>query len=430
MAYPVQNRKKCSYVLVSLRRRFIKKHISSFPKVPSHYCRKSTNYEYLPSDLNLQKMYECYLQRCQEENRLPEKLWLYRQVFKNDFYLKFHTPRKDMCDKCFRFQNSCEEEKNELRDEYEQHLKRKVSAREFHDKFKEDAIAKNIHFIEFDLEAIRYCPSSNAKAIFYKRRLAVYNLTVYNVGTKEATCFMWHEGMAGRGSDEVASCLYMYFRQHCDGKPFVLMSDTCGGQNRNVNISAMLLYSVQSLDIPKIDHCYFEPGHSMMECDSVHAHIERCSKNINIFDPVGWYTVVRMSSKQSKYTVVEMGREDIFSFKAVSSTLIKNRKVDTEGNNVNWLKISWQQYRKTDTNNIFFKYDKDLEEFKAVQIIRRQSRKNELPKLTQCFTEPKSIKIEKYSDMLDLCNKGIIPSHYHDFYKSLRTSDLDDESDN
>lgn len=90
----------------------------------------------------------------------------------------------------------------------------------------------------------------------------------------------------------------------------MLASDTCGGQNRNVNITAMFLYAVQTLDIEIIDHFFFEPGHSQMECDSVHAHIESASKNIEIFDPSGWYTVVRMASKNGKYDVHEMAKKN------------------------------------------------------------------------------------------------------------------------
>ena len=41
----------------------------------------------------------------------------------------------------------------------------------------------------------------------------MYNFTVYNVGNREATCCMKHEGIADRGSNEVVSCLYKYLEQ-------------------------------------------------------------------------------------------------------------------------------------------------------------------------------------------------------------------------
>lgn len=50
---------------------------------------------------------------------------------------------------------------------------------------KDLALAGECHLLKFDLESVRYCPAIEAKTIFYKRRLAIYNLTVYNAATKK-----------------------------------------------------------------------------------------------------------------------------------------------------------------------------------------------------------------------------------------------------
>jgi len=57
----------------------------------------------------------------------------------------------------------------------------------------------------------------------------------------------------------------------------------------------MVLYAAQKFDIPVITQNFFEPRHSVMECDSVHAHIENAAKNMNIYDPSEWYTVVQLA---------------------------------------------------------------------------------------------------------------------------------------
>ena len=41
----------------------------------------------------------------------------------------------------------------------------------------------------------------------------MYNLSVYSLGTGEATFYMWDEIVAKKGACEVASCLMMYIRQ-------------------------------------------------------------------------------------------------------------------------------------------------------------------------------------------------------------------------
>ena len=59
----------------------------------------------------------------------------------------------------------------------------------------------------FDLEQVLYLPKSQRSELFYKRRLANYNFTVYNLATKERICFLSHEGQARRGANEIASNL-------------------------------------------------------------------------------------------------------------------------------------------------------------------------------------------------------------------------------
>lgn len=85
------NRKRCD----ELQKDVIRAHIQSFPKVPSHYSRNTSTCEFLPHDLSLNIMYKNYVEYC-EANAMPtEKLWLYREIFKKEFNLKFHQPRKD-----------------------------------------------------------------------------------------------------------------------------------------------------------------------------------------------------------------------------------------------------------------------------------------------------------------------------------------------
>lgn len=424
--YFVENSKrgKCESVnkIPEIAKNFIKSHINSFPRVPSHYTRKDTSKEYLEKDLNLQTMYELYVEKCVQEEVRPEKCWLYRNIFKNEFNISFHKPRKDICDTCYVFNHSTVEEKEISNESYQKHMDRKSVARKMKNDAKIKAVAGECTLIEFDLEAVCYTPATNAKALFYKRRLAVYNFTVLNVAQKEATCYMWHEGTANRGSNEIASCLWKYLNINANGKEVVLFSDTCGGQNRNANMAAFCLYAVNHLDIPVINHMFFEPGHSQMEVDNIHAQIEKAKKNVDIYDPSGWYTLIRAACKKNPYIVHEIDQADIKNFAALKSEMIKNKNIDINGDVVNWLKITWLQFRKNDTAHIFFKYDKGETEFKKIEIVRQRSRKSmnviNAP-LEEAYTEPIPINKEKKQNLMELCQKGIIKSQYHQFYASL-----------
>lgn len=68
-----------------------------------------------------------------------------------------------------------------------------------------------------------------------------------------------------------------------------------------------------------------------MECDSVHAHIENAAKNVNIYDPSGWYTVVQMASKKRRYEVKEMNQSDFVDFVNLRKYFIKNKKITLTG---------------------------------------------------------------------------------------------------
>ena len=58
-------------------------------------------------------------------------------------------------------------------------------------------------------------------------------------------------------------------------KEITLYSDTYGGQNRNKHIVAAFLYVInKENNIQTIYHNFFEPGHSQMESDSIHAQVE------------------------------------------------------------------------------------------------------------------------------------------------------------
>jgi hypothetical protein len=108
----------------------------------------------------------------------------------------------------------------------------------------------------------------------------MYNFTVYELKTRDATNYMWTENEAGRGSNEIASALWLKLNDE-DRKGsvnrIVLFSDTCAGQNRNKTMSTMLmLFLKQCTNVSIIEQKYFESGHSQMECDSVHSTIEQC----------------------------------------------------------------------------------------------------------------------------------------------------------
>ena len=91
---------------------------------------------------------------------------------------------------------------------------------------------KTFHVASFDLEAVLYTPCSEVSTLYYKRKLASYNLSVYAHNNGKGHCYMWDESHAKRGSCEIATCLLLYLRSLPKTvEDVTFYSDTCSGQN-------------------------------------------------------------------------------------------------------------------------------------------------------------------------------------------------------
>lgn len=155
---------------------------------------------------------------------------------------------------------------------------------------------------------------------FYKRKLATYNFTVFDLRTKEGSCYMWDESVAKRGSSEIASCLWLWL-EHLPAtvKRVTLYSDSCSGQNRNINMTGMMLAAVNCLPLEQIDHKFPQSGHTEMEVDCMHAVVERKSHSAEIFVPRDWVTIASVAKTSGQpYRVRTMTNSDFIDFKSVS----------------------------------------------------------------------------------------------------------------
>lgn len=128
-------------------------------------------------------------------------------------------------------------------------------------------------------------PASDASQMYYSMKLCAFNLTVYEAAPpNKAYCFAWTEVNAQRGSSEIGTALFEWFKTISkDVTEVNLYSDTCSGQNRNQYVAALFLYMVQNTHLERIQHNFLEKGHSYMEVDSMHSAIGNAKKNIAIY---------------------------------------------------------------------------------------------------------------------------------------------------
>ena len=410
------------------KRKEVRAHINSFPCMESH-CRSQTERKYLEASLNVRKMYDMYKKSAHD----PVKENIYRQIFNEHFNLAFHRPKKDFCKLCATYSNMSTEEKSAMQEEFDKHHSRKDGVRALKTEIKQRCIADARHVaVTFDLEQVLYSPKVNVSSLFYKRKLSCYNLTIYNLATGDVSCYMWHEGIGGRGSDEMASCVYDYIQSLPECTEHVyLFSDTCGGQNRNIQMSAALLRACQALaNIQTITQYMTESGHSQMECNSVHSTIERACRNIDAFTPLEYYTIVRTARRSQPYAVKVMTVCDFKNMKALVSTYVKNRSKFIDGSAVNWMKTKVLSYKKDAPGVIEMSYDYDgpVNELLVTQAQGRRSRHpptviNMEADLDPLRTKPPAISKAKYNDLISLCDSLAIPRKHHHFYQSLVCSE-------
>lgn len=421
---------------------FANEHIDSFPAVPSHWCRKDTKKIYLESILNREKMYDLYKQHCSDNDQAPLSKTTYKELLikKN---IEFHKPRKDQC-WCHRFEQLPEEEKAEKQQEYDIHIRRKKEAMKEKDndgtKAKEDP---TFLCVNFDLEAVLYCPLFFSKPVFYKRKLASFNFTIYEVATKQGHCFFWPEYEGNRGANEVATCIQKFIKSvPPEVTHLVLYSDCCPGQNRNSIVATMFLSTIISpeCNIDTIDYKFLESGHTYMECDSMHATIENASETSKICLPNDWENVITLARKNKPYKLNVMDHSDFVDFKQYRVGFLPTILKSTDGTQLQWAKIKWLRFKRSTPSKFFFKEEYSDENFKEVEVKKLSTRgsmraaessPSELP--PRAYRSQIPISAVKQRDLLELCKSGVIPLAYHDFYKNLpvlkKNSRTVDESD-
>jgi len=80
-----------------------------------------------------------------------------------------------------------------------------------------------------------------------------------------------------------------------------------------------MLYAMHHHEnVKKINHKFFERGHSEMEADSIHSSVERAKKSTKVYHPLQWDTVVSMARKKNLYIVIPLSFRDFYDLKKLS----------------------------------------------------------------------------------------------------------------
>lgn len=419
---------QCNSRLPSGVKESVRDHINLFETIESHYCRKESSKTYLPSSLNIKKMYDLYKVYCSENAIKVASECIYRQIFCREFNISFFIPKKDQCGICTKYKNCNDIERLEMQDQYDLHLQNKNLARESKEKDKERAKQEEKFCTAvFDLQQVLPCPKIEVGEAYYKRKLSTFNFTVYDIGKKECFCYMWYEVIASRGACEIGSCLYKFLINKINSgfTEFSLYSDNCAGQNHNRFVYCLFVYLSKKFNVI-IRHSFLETGHTQNEGDSAHSVIERASKNIPVYTPSQWCTLVRTACRKSPYKVTEISQEDVFDLKHLLESNTINWDKDSDNQKVQWQRIKIVHVDPESPTTLFFKYNFSENVFSKINLEQKGRRNrsfSENYKLRILRCTPIPVTKEKYDNLVFFCDKKSIPSEYHDFYRNLPHSE-------
>lgn len=409
--------------------KFITDIIERLPKYISHYTREKNNDAlYLELGMTISKIYNLYMEEFEKKYGKTKKcvsLSKVRNIFITKFNLRCKPAKHDTCNKCDMFNIQLS---NRLNPQYEQidlqHKTHVNLAEGLRQQMEKDfATAKNNpkrECLTFDLEKTLPLPRIPTNVVFYKRQLWVYNSGIHVASTDTGYCNVWVEGEAGRGAQEVGSCLIHHIDNFLDPtvEDLILWSDSCGGQNRNIKLTLILKVTLDAHPrLQTISLRYLEPGHTFLPNDTDFSNIEsRLRRHQRIYTLQEYMDVMKHCKKKNPLKVIRM--ENFVSSKILEKNIV-NRKIFKNNEKVNWLKTKEILLKKDDTT-IYMRtsFEKDFNELDINKKVKKEVVLINKSQLQPLWPKGKAIAQAKLDDIKSLL--VYIPLDCQEFYKSLR----------
>lgn len=267
-----------------------------------------------------------------------------------------------------------------------------------------------------------HTPQGKTSIFYYKRKLGVYNFTIYDIGHHEGFCFVYDQTMATKGPNEVGSFVWYFIElKVAKGiRKFVFYSDNCPSQNRNRFLLAMYVLAAARFNV-EIRHVFLEKGHTQNEGDSMHSVIERKCNGHDIYSVHQWISLIKTAkrSKTNPYKVVEVNQDMVFDFKDLVSK--QNWDKDVNKVTVPWSKIRMVSSTGSDPGMLRYHLTLDGEGSLLSTKSKSAGRPVNLETfaLKKAYTDLLPITDVKYRDLNEMCDKNAVPQEYHSYYRQL-----------
>lgn len=343
------------------KEKFIIDLIKSIPKYVSHYCREVSSSKYLGSEWDLAKLHRLCTSLWSEKNpnQSPVSISKFTEVF-NRFNLKFKGRNKDTCNICDVL-DMRRKAGDDVKEMIDKHHDKALSLRKLMFQDLEAAVNDDsLEVLTFDFQKVQPLPRLETNLVYYLRKLSHLNFGIHSGKMKQGFFYPWLENQAGRGADQVGSCLRHHITEFVKTpvKTLIMYSDCCGGQNRNYKLCLILkkiLDEHPSLNTIKLR--FLQSGHSFLPNDQEFGHYERLiQKQQQIELPSDYVNLMKEAhSHAKKIQVVEMKHNNF-----VASTPLKKlvvlRKQTKEKEKVEYMKTHQIKMLKENPSELFFQY--------------------------------------------------------------------------
>ncbi|CAG9836534.1 unnamed protein product [Diabrotica balteata] len=123
----------------------------------------------------------------------------------------------------------------------------------------------------FDYMANISLPTIKVQEKYDLRQLCVYPFVIHNSNKDPATFYLYHQGVAGKGSNEVCFFLKKSIDENVPANvdEVYLYTDICTGHNKNYTMIRLLMQPTDSGRFKKVVYRLPIRGHSYLPCDRV-----------------------------------------------------------------------------------------------------------------------------------------------------------------
>nr|CAH7727940.1 unnamed protein product [Callosobruchus chinensis] len=384
-------------------------HIRKFPAESSHYSRTANPHKlYLSPVLNMSIMYRLYLEECTNE-KLPQEYFVkkssYANIFNTKFNLSFRKPKSDVCSTCETGSSDSEHKENAETAFKQQQIDRQRARTD-----------PAVCYLTMDLQQTMPLPKLIVSKAFYLRQLWFYNFGIHAITSQTEIPYMqtWTEDVAGRSSSEIASCLWN-FMTTCssvkDKNHLIVWSDSCAGQNKNINI--LTLYTVPVNDF---EEC--QVGHTFLDSDRDFGRIEKVlRRHETLYTPQQYREIITNASKRNCH--VNNMENQFYDLDSLTDRLgLVYRKKDLLNESVPFRNIKW--LRVDEFGYYLFKetYDENTT-FKKVCMLKNKLRTDPCTDVNLHHLEEKRGKVSE--EKLDNLRTQLqyVPEEHRWFYNQI-----------